>query len=75
MVKKGDPSPKKVKRIAARYYITRLDDEYWAKAFDQGGKRFNEADYIHGNRERVCRVARKRVNSSYSPGKKENEDV
>jgi len=57
---------KRPKRVAVRYLIRKVDDLYWAAAFDQGSKRYQEADFVSSNRDEVCKVARERVNKSFT---------
>lgn len=58
--------PNRGRRVACRYLVRRLDDYYWAMAYDQGNNRYTEADYLGNEREQVCQVARDRVNKSYT---------
>ena len=58
-------APKLPTRVVARYVTVRVDDVVWAKAYDQGNVRFEEADLKGSDLLVVRDRCREYVNKSY----------
>lgn len=60
---------RRVRRIVCRYRFNRVDDQWWAKAYDQGGNLFPEGNFIAKDILAAQAKARDRINNSYCPRK------
>jgi hypothetical protein len=63
------PKPvRSVRRIVARYALTKINSLWWGKAYDVSGNRFLEADIKSSDKDllQMQELCRDRVNDSFS---------
>lgn len=57
------------RRVMCTTKIKKVDDQWWVRAYDQGGNRYPECDFSTDTYEEAREIARKRINKSYTTQK------